>query len=87
MKPYIDNLACVITYLDEEHELPGDYVLKRETDYEAFVVKIEGGTIESVSIGRYPTKQIASRAIYEWNALDNYGAWKFDGKGDRKKLL
>jgi hypothetical protein len=88
MKPYIDNLACVITYLDEERELPGDYVLKCGTDYEAFVVKVESGTIDSVSIGRYPTEAMASRAIYKWNALGSRGAlnfWNFDGKSDRKK--
>jgi hypothetical protein len=61
--------------------------LKRETDYEAFVVKIEGDTVDSVSIGHYPTEMMASRAIYEWNALGNHGGWNFDGKGDCKKLL
>jgi hypothetical protein len=69
-----DNIVCVISYFDEDHEVPVDYVMRwKADDFEAFVCKIENNTIDSVTIGHFPTEEKACAAIYAWNALNNYG--------------
>jgi hypothetical protein len=68
----IDNLACVVTVFDEEGEIPVDYVLKWPDGFEAFVCKIENDTLDSISIGRYPTLGEAVSIIHKWNALNRY---------------
>ena len=69
----IDNLACVVSYFDDEREIPVDYVLKWTDGYEAFVCRIQGNCLDSISLGRYPTEALACRAIYDWNRLDDFG--------------
>lgn len=69
----VDNIAKVVSYFDEEGEVPADYVLKWSNDFEAFVAKIENETLDAISIGHFPTLSLAVRAIDEWNALDNDG--------------
>jgi hypothetical protein len=66
----IDNIACVVTYFDEEHEVPADYVLKWSNDYEAFVAKVTGDTLDAISIGHFPSVGLAVQAIHQWNELD-----------------
>jgi hypothetical protein len=71
----IDNIACVISYLDDAGECPADYVLKWKHDYEAFVAAIDydKGEIDSISIGRFATSNEAVRAIWTWNELERHG--------------
>lgn len=79
-----DNIVCVLSYFDEERTVPVDYVMKwKADDFEAFVCKIENNTIDSVTIGHFPTEKAACDAIYAWNAVDNHGLHgDFFGRND-----
>jgi hypothetical protein len=65
---YIENLAHVVTWFDEE--CPYDYVLQWSENYEAFAGHINGDTVDSISIGHYPTISAAIDAIHKWQELD-----------------
>ena len=76
----IDNMACVVTWFDDDHTMPGDYVLKWSDGFEAFVcertaesVQGEPETFDSLSLGKHSTLFAATSIIWQWRELDRVG--------------